>query len=80
MSTFRRPLKWDTHEALAIDRQPSVSREEYRDHMTFARNRRPLFTEIFGPIIGLKEEWEEQGPPLPSSIFLLFAIAATTGV
>jgi len=61
MSTFRRPLKWDTHEALAIDRQPSVSREEYRDHMTFARNRRPLFTEIFGPIIGLKEEWEEQG-------------------
>ncbi|MBM3302452.1 MAG: hypothetical protein FJY85_21180, partial [Deltaproteobacteria bacterium] len=24
-------------------------------------NDRPLFTEIFGPILGLKEEWEEQG-------------------
>lgn len=29
--------------------------------MTFQRNVRPLFTEIFGPIIGLKEEWEQQG-------------------
>lgn len=29
--------------------------------MTFRSNQRPLFTEIFGPIIGLKEEWEEQG-------------------
>ncbi len=29
--------------------------------MTFARNERPLFTEIFGPLIGLKEEWERQG-------------------
>jgi hypothetical protein len=27
--------------------------------MTFRSNKRPLFTEIFGPIIGLKEEWEE---------------------
>jgi len=29
--------------------------------MTFRTNARPLFTEIFGPLIGLKEEWEEQG-------------------
>ncbi len=29
--------------------------------MTFRSNERPLFTEIFGPLIGLKEEWEEQG-------------------
>jgi len=29
--------------------------------MTFRRNERPLFTEIFGPLVGLKEEWEEQG-------------------
>jgi hypothetical protein len=29
--------------------------------MTFERNERPLFTEIFGPLVGLKEEWEEQG-------------------
>ena len=54
-------LKWTTHADLAIKKTPTVSREEYLDHMTFQRNRRPLFTEIFGPIIGLKEEWEEQG-------------------
>jgi len=29
--------------------------------MTFRSNARPLFTEIFGPIVGLKEEWEAQG-------------------
>ena len=29
--------------------------------MTFQANKRPLFTEIFGPIVGLKEEWERQG-------------------
>ena len=28
--------------------------------MTFQRNDRPLFTEIFGPLVGLKEEWLEQ--------------------
>jgi hypothetical protein len=54
-------LKWATHADLAIERSPSVGREEYLDHMTFASNERPLFTEIFGPIIGLKEEWEAQG-------------------
>ena len=27
----------------------------------FSRNERPLFTEIFGPLLGLKEEWAEQG-------------------
>lgn len=54
-------LKWKTHADLAIERRPCVPREEYLDHMTFQSNNRPLFTEIFGPIIGLKEEWEEQG-------------------
>lgn len=54
-------LKWATHADLAIRKTPCVGREEYLDHMTFQRNERPLFTEIFGPIIGLKEEWEEQG-------------------
>src|SRR6266508_2859595 len=29
--------------------------------MTFRANRRPLFTEIFGPLVGLKDEWREQG-------------------
>lgn len=39
----------------------SVRRAEYLDYMTFKANIRPLFTEIFGPIIGLKEEWLAQG-------------------
>lgn len=56
-----RPLKWKNHADLAIRRKPSVGRDEYLDHMTFRRNVRPLFTEIFGPILGLKEEWEDQG-------------------
>ena len=56
-----RRLKWARHEDLAIVRNPTVPREEYIDYMTFQRNDRPLFTEIFGPIIGLKEEWEAQG-------------------
>lgn len=54
-------LKWKTHADLAIRKTPSVGRNEYLDHMTFQSNERPLFTEIFGPLIGLKEEWEEQG-------------------
>ena len=54
-------LKWKTHADLAICKTPSVGRREFLDHMTFQRNDRPLFTEIFGPLIGLKEEWEEQG-------------------
>ena len=56
-----RPLKWGTHADLAIVRNPDVGREEFLDHMTFQRNDRPLFTELFGPLLGLKEEWEEQG-------------------
>jgi len=56
-----RPLKWTRHEDLAVRRRCDVRREEYLDHMTFRRNERPLFTEPFGPIVGLKEEWEEQG-------------------
>lgn len=54
-------LKWSTHADLAIERKASVGRREYLDHMMFRCNERPLFTEIFGPIVGLKEEWEEQG-------------------
>lgn len=54
-------LKWIHHDDLAIKRGPGIARDEYLDYMTFTRNERPLFTEIFGPLIGLKEEWEEQG-------------------
>ncbi|MFU8780920.1 MAG: uroporphyrinogen decarboxylase family protein [Kiritimatiellia bacterium] len=53
--------RWRTHADLAIKKTPSVGRQEYLDHMTFQRNDRPLFTEIFGPLLGLKEEWFEQG-------------------
>jgi hypothetical protein len=51
----------EIHAALAIAQTMEVGREEYLDHMTFRANRRPLFTEPFGPIIGLKEEWAAQG-------------------
>lgn len=54
-------LKWTRHEDLAITRCHPIHRDEYLDHMTFQSNERPLFTEIFGPLIGLKEEWEQQG-------------------
>lgn len=54
-------LKWINHADLVIKRGPGIARDEYLDYMTFQRNERPLFTEIFGPLIGLKEEWEEQG-------------------
>ena len=54
-------LKWNTHESLAIKKSMAVRREEYLDHMTFTTNSRPLFTEIFGPLIGLKDEWLVQG-------------------
>ena len=54
-------MKWNDHQSLAITRHATVGRDEYLDHMTFQANRRPLFTEIFGPLIGLKEEWLAQG-------------------
>ena len=57
-----RKLRWTTHADLAVAMNPvPVGREEYLDYMTFQRNDRPLFTEIFGPMIGLKEKWADQG-------------------
>ncbi len=77
-----RVLKWRTHADLAIRRTASVGREEYLDHMTFRHNERPLFTEIFGPLLGLKEEWEEQGATPEELDFSAFAYrcAARGGV
>jgi hypothetical protein len=51
----------DFHAALRIVKTMDVRREEFLDYMTFRENKRPLFTEIFGPIVGLKEEWAAQG-------------------
>lgn len=80
-------LRWPRHEDLAIDRRPSVRREEYLDYMTFERNDRPLFTEIFGPMIGLKEQWLAQGATSEELDFSAFtyrccergAVAVNTG-
>ena len=80
-------LKWLDHADLAIRRTATVRRDEFLDHMTFRRNQRPLFTEIFGPLVGLKEEWEQQGATaaeLDFSAFryrcpLLAGLAVNTG-
>lgn len=71
--TKRRNLKWIKHSDIDIKKNCTVRREEYLDHMTFRRNRRPLFTEIFGPLVGLKEEWEEQGATPEELDFSAFA-------
>lgn len=62
----------DIHATLAISRSMEVRREEYLDYMTFKANTRPLFTEIFGPLIGLREEWLEQGATAPELDFSAF--------
>jgi hypothetical protein len=52
----------DSHAALAINKRLEVvPRDEFLDYMTFHRQIPPLFTEIFGPLPGLKEEWAAQG-------------------
>ena len=51
----------EIHAQLAIADGMEVEREEYIDHMTFKANKQPLFTELFGPLVGLKEEWAAQG-------------------
>jgi uroporphyrinogen-III decarboxylase len=37
------------------------SRQAYLDLMTFGHAERPMFAELFGPLIGLPEEWRAQG-------------------
>ncbi len=37
------------------------TREEYIELMTFGRIDRQMFTELFGPLIGLEAEWQKQG-------------------
>ena len=37
------------------------NREQYLDLMTFGAAPRPMFTELFGPLIGLDAEWRAQG-------------------
>ena len=51
----------DSHRTLEIHRAMEVRREAYLDYMTFKIPGPPMFTEIFGPLLGLKEEWQAQG-------------------
>ncbi len=37
------------------------TREEYIDYVTFQSNEKRMFVELFGPLIGLEEEWIAQG-------------------
>lgn len=54
-------LMSDGIEDLSIVRTMAVRREEYLDYMTFVENRRPMFCDLFGPIVGLRAEWRQQG-------------------
>lgn len=36
-------------------------RDEYVAHMTFGGSVRPIFCELFGPLVGLEDEWRAQG-------------------
>lgn len=36
-------------------------RDEYLELMTFGAAPRPMFTELFGPLVGLADEWRAQG-------------------
>ena len=37
------------------------TREEYIEYVTFKGGKRPMFVELFGPLVGLDEEWRMQG-------------------
>jgi len=69
-------LKWIKHSDLAIIKNECIKRNEYLDYMTFKRNTRALYTEIFGPLVGLKEEWEKQGATAQELDFSAFKYRA----
>jgi len=54
-------LIWKNHSDLAVSRKATLNREQFLNWMTFKGGSKIPFTEIFGPIIGLKEQWLEQG-------------------
>jgi hypothetical protein len=37
------------------------NREDYINHMTFNNTGKELFCELFGPLVGLPEQWAAQG-------------------
>jgi len=38
-----------------------ITRDDYLDCMTFRATKRPIFVELFGPLVGLEDEWRVQG-------------------
>ena len=68
-----RQLKWATQADLAIRKTPTVPRKEYLDYMTFQANDRPLFTEIFGPIVGRLMEGSDS-PVAGMYVFLAIVV------
>ena len=47
-------------------------RKEYVDLMTFVNSGRPMFVELFGPLIGLDGEWKAQGATLDEINMIAF--------
>ncbi|HRX41855.1 MAG TPA: uroporphyrinogen decarboxylase family protein [Clostridia bacterium] len=39
------------------------TRQQYIDYLTFGDFKRPMFVELFGPLVGLDNEWRAQGAP-----------------
>lgn len=50
-----------TKKYISVKRIKTVNREEYLDYMTFQSGGKPLFTQFFGLMPGLAEEWIAQG-------------------
>jgi uroporphyrinogen-III decarboxylase len=48
------------------------TREEYLDLMTFGGNKKPMFAELFGLLVGLDNEWKEQGASLDEINMIAF--------
>ena len=38
-----------------------IARDDYLDYVTFRSAPRPIFVELFGPLVGLEDEWRAQG-------------------
>jgi hypothetical protein len=38
-----------------------ILRDQYLDYMAFRHVERPIFVELFGPLVGLEDEWRAQG-------------------
>lgn len=58
---MKKKLKWLLHEDLTMNIQPTINRNEYLSWMTFGESKTVPFTEMFGPMVGVKEDWEQQG-------------------